>query len=99
MWQGSEYAFGYNYGRVLNIPGLKVFQVSPYTNVALGPEYTWAWLNNALQQGSEYAWSTFHKLLNKLPVLNKPGLRIWQGSEYPRVTQGVEYAWISFNMP
>ena len=27
------------------------------------------------------------------PVLNMPELRIWQGFEYARVTQGAEYAW------
>ena len=27
-----------------------------------------------------------------------PGIRIWQGCEYARVTQGAEYAWISLNM-
>ena len=29
--------------------------------------------------------------------LNMPGLRIWQGCGYARVTQGSEYAWISFH--
>ena len=29
------------------------------------------------------------------PVLNMPGLDIWQGGEYARVTQGAEYALIS----
>ena len=27
------------------------------------------------------------------------GLRIWQGCEYARVTQGAEYVWMSQNMP
>ena len=39
-----------------------------------------------------YAWSTFHRVLSKPPVLNMPELRIWQGCEYARVTQGAEYA-------
>ena len=40
------------------------------------------WLNNGLKQGSEYAWSTFYRVLTKSPVLNMAGLRIWQGCEY-----------------
>ena len=28
-------------------------------------------------------------------VLNTPGLRIWQGCQYARVTHGAEYAGIS----
>ena len=50
----------------------------------------WIWLNNVLWQGSTYVWSTFHRVLNNPPVLNMPGLRIWQGCEYARVTQGAE---------
>ena len=60
---------GCNYGRVLNVPGLRVGQVS---------EYAWIWLNNALWQDSKYAWSTFHRVLNKL--------KIWHGCEYAMVT-------------
>ena len=45
-----EYA-GCNCGRVLNIPGLQVCQVSAYASIALG---------------SEYAWSTFHRVLVSL---------------------------------
>ena len=32
------------------------------------------------------------------PVLNVAGLRIWQGCEYVRVTQGSGYALIMLNM-
>ena len=32
-------------------------------------------------------------------VVNMPGLRIWKGCEYVRVTQGSEYAWIGLNIP
>ena len=46
------------------------------------------WLNNALWQDSEYAWSTFHRVLNRPPLLNMLRLRIWQCCEYARVTQG-----------
>ena len=48
---------------------------------------------------SEYARSTFYRVLNKPPVLNMPGPRIWQGCQYARVTQGAEYASISLTMP
>ena len=84
---------GYNYGKVLIIPWFWVCQVSAYASVAQGSEYAWIWLNNARWQGSEYAWSMFHSVLTKPPVLTMPGLRIWQGYEYGRVTQGAEYAY------
>ena len=47
------------------------------------------------------AITTFHRVLNKPPVLNMPGLRIWQGCEYEyvRITLRAEYAWISLDMP
>ena len=45
-----------------------------------------------LWQGSEHAWSTILKVLNKSSVLNMLGLRILQGCEYVRVTQGALYA-------
>ena len=92
---GSEYARGCNFGRVLSITRFLVCQVSVYARVAQGSEYAWIWLNNALWLGSGYA---FHRVLNKLTVLNMLGLRIWQGCEYAKVTQGPEYAWISLNM-
>ena len=88
-----------NYGRVLNVPGFRVYQVSVYGSVAQGCKYAWIWLKNALWQGSEYAWSRYYKHLNKPPVLNMLGLRTLQGCEYARVTQGAEYAWISLNIP
>ena len=42
--QGSEYALGSNYGRILNIPGLRVCQVSAYVQVMQGSEYARIWL-------------------------------------------------------
>ena len=55
----------------------------------------------ALWQGSEYAWSKFHRVLNKPQVLNMPGFRIWQSlqrvlnvPEYALISQ---YAWICLN--
>ena len=80
------------YSRIPSMPG------SAYASVAQGFEYTWMWMNNALRQGSEYAWSTFCRILNKSLVLNMIGLKIWQGYGYARVTHGAEYAWISLNM-
>ena len=76
---------GLDYSRILSMPvfcGCK--------------RYTIFWicldrLNNALWQGSEYIWSTLHRVLNKPPVLNMLGHRIWQGCEYARVMQGAEY--------
>ena len=78
--QSSEYASGSNYGRVLNIP--RSVQCSEYVSI---------WLNYVLRQSSEYTGSTFHEVLNKLPVLNMPGLRIWQDCKYVRVIKGAEF--------
>ena len=39
MWQGSENTLGCNYGRVLNIPGFQICQLSAYANVAQRSEY------------------------------------------------------------
>ena len=61
-------------------------------SVGQGSECAWICVNNDLWQGSEYVWSTFYWVSNKLPVLNMPGLRTWSGCEYARVTQGAEYA-------
>ena len=82
-----------NYGRVLNIPGFKYarFLERQALHKVLN-NYVRIWLDNALWQGSENAWSTFHRVLKKPPVLNMLGLRIWQGCEYARVTQVAEYA-------
>ena len=59
----------------MHVPGFRVCQVSAYVSVA---------------QGSEYAWSLFHRVLSNSSVLNMLGLRIWQSCEYARVTQGAE---------
>ena len=37
--QGSEYVSGCNYGKILNIPGFQVYQVSAYASVTQGFEY------------------------------------------------------------
>ena len=87
--------------RVLNICGnaimekFWIFQDSKYASFCICKHCRrfWIWLNNAPWQDAEYAWSTFHMVLNNLPVLNMSGLRIWQGCEYARVTQGAECAW------
>ena len=44
----------------------------------------WLW------QGSEHAWE-LHRALKMCPVLNMPGLKILQGCEYEKLTQGSEY--------
>ena len=62
---GPEYESDCNYVKVLDIPGFKVCQVSAYESIVQGSEYARIWLNNALRHGSEYAWSTFHRVLNK----------------------------------
>ena len=80
VMEGSEYS------------KIRVCQVSSCANIAQGPEYASICLNNTLWQGSEYSWSTFHRVLNKAAVLNMLGFRIWQGCKYARVTQGTEYA-------
>ena len=103
--QGSEYASGRNNGRVLNITGCRIWQISEYVSITKCSEYAWMMPAKLfwpfwLWQSSEYAWSKFHRVLNMPSVLNMPGeLRIWQGCEYARVTKGVEYAWISLNIP
>ena len=40
---------------------------------------------------SEYAWSKFHRVLNMPLVLNVPGLEMWGGCEYAKVTDDPEY--------
>ena len=72
---------------VLNIPGFWIYEVSAYASFAWGSEYAWIWLSNALWKGCKYIWSTFHRVLNKLPVLNILVLRLWEGCKYVRVTQ------------
>ena len=96
IWQGSEYALGCNYGRVFNILDFRICQIPTYVSVTQDSEYAWIWLNNVwtncskLWQGSEHAWSTFHRVFIVPPLLNMPELRIWQGCANARVTQGVE---------
>ena len=104
-WNMSEFWIFVNFlkfDRVLNMrrdaimEGLEIFKDSKYTRF-LHMQVLHMVLNNALWQGSKYAWSTFHRVLNKFPVLNMPGLRIRQGCEYARIAQGAEYAWICLN--
>ena len=91
MRQGSEYASAGIYGKIQNNPGFPVCQVSAYASVTRRSEYALIWLNNGLWQNSEYAWSTFYRILHKSPVLNMPGFKIWQSCESARVTKGTEY--------
>ena len=75
---------GYNYGKVLNIPGFWVCQVCVYASVVQVSEYAWIWLNDALWQGSEYVWSTFHRAQNMA--------RLW-------ISKGYKGCWICLNKP
>ena len=99
MWQGYEYVSGYNYGRVLNIPGFRVCQVSAHATVAQGSEYAWIWQNDVLPQGSGYVWSTFHRPLDKPLVLNMLRLRIWLRTGLRRlwISKGYKGCWIWLN--
>ena len=58
-----NYILRCNYAGVLNIPKLRVCQVCACESVAQSSEYVWIWQNNALWQGSEYAWPTFCRVL------------------------------------
>ena len=42
-----KYGLGYNYGRILNILGFRICQVSAYACITQCSEYAWIWLNNA----------------------------------------------------
>ena len=39
IWQGSEYASRYNYGRIPNIPGFRMYQLSVYAKITQGHEH------------------------------------------------------------
>ena len=92
-WQSSEYALGWNYGRVLNIQKFWVCQISANASIAQGSEYAWIWLYNALWQGSEYGWR-FHMILKNPPVLNMQWARnmasLW-------ICEGYTRCWICQN--
>ena len=87
IWQGSEHALGCNNGRVLNILDFRVCQVSAYASVA---------------QGSEYTWSTFHKVWTKPfgskyvraqnMIVNMFVKRLW-------IFEGYTGCWICLNKP
>ena len=87
---GSAYASGCNYGSVMNKSGFWICQVSPYVSIVQRSEYAWIWLNNAWINCLDH--SDYGRVLNMSPVLNMPGLGIWQGCEYARVTKSAEYA-------
>ena len=106
VWVGSEYAsigsMPDSFCFFLVTPCLVVavqpcMEWIPIEKITQGFKHAWLWLNNALCQGSEYASSMFHRVLNNHPVLNMLGLRIWEGCEYV-VTQDAEYAWTGMSM-
>ena len=73
------------YGRVRNIPGFRVCQVSHMQalhKVLNMPNYGLIMPHgrDLNMPGQRFTVS------NKPPVLNMPGLRIRQGCEYPRIT-------------
>ena len=80
LWKSPEYS------RIPSMPGFYICKCCTRF---------WIWLNNALWQGSECAWSTFHRVLNKPPALNMPG------SEYGKdgICEGYTGCWICINKP
>ena len=87
IWQGSEYASGCNYVRVLNIPGFRVCQVSAHASAAQGSEYGWKMPYDRVlnMPGQRFA------VLNKLPVLTTMA-RLW-------ICEGYTGCWICLNKP
>ena len=87
IWQGSEYASGCNYVRVLNIPGFRVCQVSAHASAAQGSEYGWKMPYDRVlnMPGQRFA------VLNKLPVLTNMA-RLW-------ICEGYTGCWICLNKP
>ena len=87
IWQGSEYASGCNYVRVLNIPGFRVCQVSAHASAAQGSEYGWIMPYDRVlnMSGQRFA------VLNKLPVLTTVA-RLW-------ICEGYTGCWICLNKP
>ena len=95
-WQYSEYVLGCNYGTVLYIPWIWVCQVFAYASVVYGCKYGLIMhYGRVLKMPDQH----FARILNKPPVLNMPGFRIWQGYEYVSVTQCAKYTWICLNLP
>ena len=68
--------------------GMQLWKGSEYSKIPCMPSFC----VSSIAQGSEYACSTFHRVLKKPPVLNIPGLRILQSCEYTKAAKGVEYA-------
>ena len=61
----------------LIVKGFEYFRILSMPDFCICKSCTWLWIclnmaEYALWQGSEYAWSTFHRVLNKLQVLNMP---------------------------
>ena len=92
LWKGFEYS------RIPSIPGFCICKRSE------GTEQICIWQNNALWQGSEYAWSTFHRVLRFYichgleydMVVNMRGLhRMLNMSKYVLIMS--QYAWICLN--
>ena len=85
LWNCTEYS------RILSMPG---FWVCKHCT------RFWIWLNSVLWQGSEYVWSTFHMILNKLSVLNMLGSEYGNGVNRQglhRVLNMPKESWICLN--
>ena len=84
---GMQLRKGTEYAMILNISSFSIY--NHYTRF-------WIWLNKARINCSDYG-GVIHmsgqsfRILNIPLFLNMPGLRIWPGCEYKRVTEGCEY--------
>ena len=111
---GFWICIGRYYGRVLNIPGFQMCQISAYASVKLGFEYPRIWLNNAwincsdygrikVSRGFEYASGSKY-----VGALDMTSLWICEGyTEYALIMphyswiclNNAEYAWMYLNIP
>ena len=66
MWQGSKYASGCNYGRVLNILRFQLCQVSVNASIVQGSDMP----KSCPMAGFWNGRSMFHRVLNRPLVLN-----------------------------
>ena len=90
---------GCSYGRVLNIPGFLICQVSAYVNVIQGSEYAWIWLNNA--------WINYSMTGFWLCLVSFTEFWYASGSKYARarniarlwICEGYTGWWIYLNKP
>ena len=106
IWQLWKDKCIHNAGRVLNILGFQIYQVSTCASVAKGSAYGWIWLNNAWINRSDYS-----RVLNmRGQSFTELWVCLWfsicRGLEYRKVVNMrelrkvlPEYVWIILNMP